>query len=225
MPATRRAATATRAVLFDFDGVLADTENIHVAAWERTFGALGWDVPPEVCARAAEQDDRRFLAEIFAARGIDGGYVAGWVERKQRLTRMMLADSPRLYPGVDELVRRLRRRRLKLAVVSVTWRENVAAVLKAARLADRFALIVGKDDVAEPKPDPSAYRLALERLGLEPGEAVALEDSPGGLAAARGAGLRCVAIGHRRPPGDWTGAAPYLPDLLDTEAALKVIVP
>ena len=64
-----------RALLFDFDGVMADTENIHVAAWQRTFADLGWEVPDEVCARAAEQDDREFLAAIFAEKKIEGGDV------------------------------------------------------------------------------------------------------------------------------------------------------
>src|SRR5262245_54222506 len=117
-----------RAILFDFDGVIADTENVHVAAWQRTFAALGWEVADDVCARAAEVDDRAFLAEIFAEKGIEGGDVEGWVRRKQRLTVQMLADSPRLYPGLAELVIRLRGR-YRLAVVSGTWRENVAVVL------------------------------------------------------------------------------------------------
>ena len=108
-----------KAVLFDFDGVLADTENIHVAAWQRTFADLGWVVPDEDCARAAEVDDRVFLAEIFDRRKIEGGDVEGWVRRKQRLTAAMLADSPRLYPGAAELVRRLSGR-VRLGLVSTT---------------------------------------------------------------------------------------------------------
>src|SRR3954452_13561914 len=113
-----------RAVPFDFDGVIADTENHHVAAWERTFGLMGWDVPPEVCARAMELDDRVFLAEVFASRQITDGNLEGWVRRKQELTVEMLRDAPRIYPGVRELVDRLRGK-ARLAVVTTTWRENI----------------------------------------------------------------------------------------------------
>ena len=67
-----------RAVLFDFDGVIADTENVHVAAWQRTFGLMGWIESDEVCARAAEIDDRAFVREVFARRKIEGD-VEGWV--------------------------------------------------------------------------------------------------------------------------------------------------
>jgi beta-phosphoglucomutase len=205
-----------RAVLFDFDGVLADTENIHVAAWERTFADLGWVVPDEVCARAMEVEDRLFLAEIFASRKIEGGDVEGWVRRKQRLTAAMLADSPRIYPGAAELVRRLSGR-VRIGIVSTTWRENLDVVLAASGLADAFEVLVGKEDVAAAKPDPEAYVLALERLRLPAGAAVALEDSESGLQAARGAAIRAIAVGHRKPPGEWVGPSQYVPDL--TEAS------
>jgi beta-phosphoglucomutase len=211
-----------RAVLFDFDGVIADTENIHVASWERTFGLMGLDVPAGACARAAEIDDRAFLAEVFAGKKIQGGDLAGWVRRKQDLALALLADSPRIYPGVAPLVRRLRGR-VRLAVVSTTWRENIETVLRATDLADAFDLVVAKQDVAAVKPAPECYRLALARLHLPAAGAVALEDSPTGLASARAAGLRCLAVGHRRPPGDWVGDAVYLPDLADTSGVLRAM--
>lgn len=197
------------AVFFDFDGVIADTENIHVAAWQRTLAALGWEASDELCARAVEVDDRAFLAEVFAKRKVEGGDVEGWVRRKQELTVTLLSHSPRLYPGIPELVEGLRGR-VRLAVVSTTWRENIATVLEASALADAFEAIVGKEDVSAVKPDPECYRLALERVGVAPEAAVALEDSPSGLSAARGAGVRALAIGHRLPRGDWAGTSEYL---------------
>src|SRR5689334_21182238 len=93
-----------RAVCFDFDGVLADTENVHVAAWQRTLARLGWDVPDDLCARAVEEDDRAFLGGLFTRLKIEGGDVEGWVRAKQVLTVALLAESPRLYPGVANLV-------------------------------------------------------------------------------------------------------------------------
>jgi beta-phosphoglucomutase len=211
-----------RALLFDFDGVLADTENIHVAAWQRTFTDFGWEVPDVVCARAVEEDDRSFLASVFVERTIEGGDVAGWVRRKQELTIAMLNDSPRLYPGVPELIRAIHGR-VRLAVVSGTWRANVEVVLRASGLTDAFELIVGKEDVDAGKPDPACYRLALKRLKIAASRAAALEDSPTGIAAARAAGLRILAVGHRRPPGDWTGPAEYLPDLTRPAKVLEIL--
>lgn len=211
-----------RAVLFDFDGVIADTENVHVAAWERTFAAMGWDVPMEVCARAAEEDDRLFLKSVFAGRGIKDGDLAGWVQRKQSLTVAMLSAFPRVYPGVKELVGALAGR-MKLAVVSGAWRENVVTVLRAAGLQSAFAQVIAKEDVERPKPDPSAYRLALAALGVGGDDAVALEDSPAGLASAQGAGVHVMAVGHRRPEPTWAGDVPFLPNLLSPDLAARII--
>src|SRR5262249_17542633 len=182
----------------------------------------GWLAPEEVCARAMELDDREFLSQVFAQHKIEGGDVEGWVRRKQVLTRAMLADSPRLYPGVTALVERLRGT-VTLAVVSTTWRENITSVLGSAGLLPAFALIGGKEDVGAQKPAPEGYRLAVQRLGVAPADAVALEDSSTGLAAARGAGLRVVAIGHRLPHGPWAGDAAFLPDLRKTDQVLDTL--
>ena len=107
-----------------------------------------------------------------------------------------------------------------MAIVTTTWRANVESVLEASGLAGAFEFAVTKEDVRGRKPDPEGYRLALARLKLPPDEVVALEDSPAGLAAARGAGLGVVAVGHRRGPGDWSGDAPYVAGLADGSLVL-----
>ena len=212
----------TLAVLFDFDGVIADTENVHVAAWQRTFGVMGWQESDETCSRAAEIDDRAFVLEVFARRKIEKGNVEGWVARKQELTLRLLADSPRVYPGVVAVVDRLRGR-ARLGVVTTTWRANVEAVLEASGLRQAFEVVVAKEDVRVPKPDPECYRLALAKLKLPVSEVVALEDSPGGLAAARGAGVRVVAVGHRKPKGEWVGDSEFVAGLDDLARVLDAL--
>jgi beta-phosphoglucomutase len=211
-----------RALFFDFDGVIADTENVHVVAWQRTLADLGWEVPDEVAARAVEMDDRVFLAELFANKKIEGGDVEGWGRRKQSLTVALLADSPRVYRGVSDLVRAVQGR-VRLGVVSTTWRANVQTVLNASGLADAFELIVGKEDVQAVKPDPECYLTALKRFNVAAAEAVALEDSPTGLQAAQGAGIRVIAVGHRLPRGDWGGTAEYVADLTPTSEVLRLL--
>lgn len=212
-----------RAVLFDFDGTLVDTENIHVAAWQRTLARMGWEVADEAAARAAEIDDRYFLQELFGRRKVEGADLDGWMALKQDLAATMLADAPRLYPGVPELVSALTARGVRLAVVTTTWRRNVEVVLGASGLADAFEAILAKEDVAAVKPDPEAYDRALKRLGLPASEAVALEDSPTGLASARAAGIEVVAVGHRRSEGGWSSGHRFLAGLADTNHALQVL--
>ncbi len=202
------------AVLFDFDGTLADTENVHVAAWQRTLARMGWELADEAAARAAEIDDRYFLQELFSRRKIEGADIDGWIRRKQEVAEMMLADARRLYPGVVELVHSLRKKKVRLAVVTTTWRRNVEVVLGAAGLIEAFELIVGKEDVAAVKPSPDAYDSRLGRLEVPAKQTVALEDSPTGLASARAAGIEAVAVGHRRREGEWSSGHRFLADLV-----------
>jgi HAD superfamily hydrolase (TIGR01509 family) len=199
-----------KAVLFDFDGVIAETENHHVVAWQRVLSVMGWQVPDEIAVRAAEVDDRDFVSNLFTLRGMPVDQVDQWVRRKQLLTVDLLRNAPRLYPGVVDVVRSLRPK-VRLAVVSGTWRENIQVVLESTGLADAFEVIVGKQDVSAQKPAPEAYHVALKRLRLSARSAVAVEDSPTGLSAARGAGLRVIAVGHRHPAGEWSGEAPFIP--------------
>jgi HAD superfamily hydrolase (TIGR01509 family) len=212
-----------KAILFDFDGVIAETENHHVAAWQRTASFMGLQITDEIAARALEVDDREFLTDLFTEREIPVDKVDEWVDRKQALTVELLRYAPRVYPGVAELVGALRDR-ARLAVVSGTWRENVEIVLHSAGLADAFGLIVAKEDVTRRKPDPEAYRLALKKLRLSPQSVAAIEDSPSGLSAAREAGIRrLIALGHRRPFGDWVGDADYLDGLKPVERLLELL--
>jgi HAD superfamily hydrolase (TIGR01509 family) len=203
--------------------VLADTENVHVAAWQRTLARMGWELTDEAAARAAEIDDRYFLQELFGRRNLEGGDLDGWIRLKQELAETMLADAPRLYPGVVELVESLRKKDVRLAVVTTTWRRNVEVVLGASGLAGAFDVIVAKEDVAAVKPSPDAYDQALRRLKITARKAVALEDSPTGLASARAAGIEVVAVGHRRRQGDWSSGHRYVANLVSTEEVLKVI--
>jgi beta-phosphoglucomutase len=222
VPVQGTGARLPEAVIFDFDGVIADTENVHIAAWERAFAVMGWTVSPEACARAAEIDDREFLAEVFAARQVAQGDLDGWVRRKQEFMRAMLGFAPRVCPGAAVLVRRLEGR-ARLAVVSSTWRENIETVLRSAAIEQPFEVVIAKEDVERCKHDPTGYHLALGRLAVAHEQAVALEDSLTGMQAARAAGLRCVLVGKSTAAPDWAGQAPYLPDLVDAEEAIRVL--
>jgi len=213
----------TEAVLFDFDGVIADTENVHVAAWQRTLARSGYELSDAAAARSAEVDDRAFLVELFARRKVEGADVEGWIRLKEGLAEALLADAPRIYPGVVALVRGLRSDGIRLGIVTTTRRRNVEIVLASAGQADAFEVIIAKEDVSAFKPAPEGYKAALDKLGIPASRAIAVEDSPSGLESARAAGLRVVAVGHRRPAGDWTGDAAYVADLADPGSVLAAL--
>lgn len=210
------------AVFFDFDGVIADTENIHIAAWEETLGEIGWELDDIDCSPAASIDDRVFFAEFLASRGVTDGDIEGWTARKQRRTIEALSRDPRIFPGVVEIVRALYDI-IPLAVVTGTWRENVETALRTAGILDAFLMIVAKDDVKRPKPAPDCYRLALSSLGVASFRAAAIEDSITGYESATAAGMTCYLVGDRiaaedRPPG-----APVLESLADPRYVLRTL--
>ena len=153
-------------------------------------------------------------------RGVVSNKIDDWVRRKQVLTVQMLRHSPRLYPGSDRLIRSLHGR-ARLAVVSGTWRENIRAVLETAGLLACFEAIVGKEDIQAGKPAPEAYQLALKKLRLAARSAVAIEDSPAGVASARAAGIRVIAVGHRHSFGEWVGDALYVSGFEPIDGLLK----
>lgn len=211
-----------RAILLDFEGVLADTENVHVAAWERTLALMGWEVSPESCVRGSEMDDHDFLTDLFFERSIVDGDIKGWVRRKQALTRQLLADVPPFYPGAAELVRQLHGKG-RLAVVATTWRENVEVVLKSANLLELIDVVVPKELIRSPKPNPACYRRALKLLTIPKEQAVVLAASFYGFTAANQADIRTLAVGHRMPKDSWPPRTAFVSDLTDPLAVLKAL--
>ena len=213
----------TRAVLFGFDGVLADTENVQIAAWQRTFRAMGWNEAEESCLQALGGDDRTFVAEVFARRKIERGDVDGWVARKRNLTVQLLRDRPRLLPGVAELVQALREADVALAVTTTARRINVETVLAASGLLDSFDVVVAGDDATETE----GYGLILAKLNLAPADVVTLERSSTGINAALDAGVRVVAVSVARL--DDLGTDPevrpitLLPDLIGLNTNLAAL--
>ena len=182
-----------RAVVFDMDGLLLDTETLwHQAEIElfRRHGAdFTFDDKLAIMGTTAE-----FTARFFAERlGRPHEEGEALFEELRQIMLGLLKIQVQGRPGAIELVERLRGQ-VKLALASNSWRDIVDAALAAAHLADAFEVIVTADDVAEGKPAPDIYLLACQRLGVAPGDSIALEDTASGIAAAKAAGLACIAV-------------------------------
>lgn len=187
----------TEAVVFDFNGTLADDEPILESIFTQLLASHGVELTTERYYRdLAGLSDPEIAARGLALRGgrADPAAVTALVRDKGLLYRRRVARRSPLRPGAAALVRALAAR-VPVGVVSGAPRADVETVLSAAGVLDLLTVVVCAEDVAAGKPDPEGYRRALAVLApVTPGAVVAVEDSPAGLAAARAAGMRCLAV-------------------------------
>lgn len=183
-----------KAILFDFDGTIVDTESACYRAWAEVYSAHGVELPLSRWAAAVGT-----AAGAFDAMGYLEGVLQRSLDRerietaRRRREQELIACEP-VRPGVRSLLLEAKQRGLKLAIASNSSRTWVEPLLRAHGLFEPFDTLCTKDDVARVKPAPDLYLLALDRLGVKPTEAVAIEDSPSGATAALAAGVWCVVV-------------------------------
>jgi beta-phosphoglucomutase-like phosphatase (HAD superfamily) len=196
------------AVIFDFDGVLADTERLHLAAFRDVFDTRGWALDDDTYFdRYMGYDDKGLFKAYAADRGValDEDELVAMVGTKGVAFRRHLGSGHVLYPGAADCLTRLDGRFL-LGVASGALRAEIIDILSAGGVLSRFRTIVGADDVSAMKPAPEPYLEAAARLGVEPRHCVAVEDSRWGLESATRAGMRTIAITNTSNPSTLTMA-------------------
>lgn len=183
-----------RALIFDFDGLILDTEGPDYQAWQEIYQDYGARLPLPVWADCIGRGHGAFdpVAYLEARIGRSLDRAALRTRHRQRCDALIAAQP--LRPGVVEYLQTARRRGLRLAVASSSSRAWVEGHLRQRDLWPFFDCLRCADDVAQTKPAPDLYQAALAALGVSPREAVALEDSPNGVLAAKRAGLFCVAV-------------------------------
>lgn len=182
-----------KALFFDFDGMVCDTESAARRSWEELYTRLGHSLPGEVWARMAGRSNGHEVATSDLATRI--GRPITTAELAWRGARKLaLANEEPLRPGIADLISAAQERGLRLAVVSSSGAAWVRPHLTRLGILHHFDPVVTGDDEPRHKPAPDLYFRALSETGLAAVDVVAFEDSPSGVAAATTAGLRCVAI-------------------------------
>ncbi len=182
-----------RALIFDFDGLILDTEVPGFQAWQETYRAHGCDLPFAVwaqCIGTSEGFNPYDYLEEQVGRRVDRETIASTIRHR---CAEMLQDQPPL-PGVQDYLTDAKRLNLQLAVASSSPRTWVAGHLTRLGLIEHFVSLTCADDVQRTKPDPALYQTAMQSLGVRADQAIALEDSPNGILAAKRAGLFCVVV-------------------------------
>lgn len=206
-----------RALLFDLDGTLAETDTLHFEEWRGLLSRQGieadWDLyqrrisgrlNPDIAA-----DLLPHLSETEAGRLLD--------EKESEFRRRTTELVP--LPGLTEVLKKSRQRDMMTALVTNAPAENARAMTEALDLAGFFDAEVLAGDLPAGKPDPVAYSTALRKLGVGAEEALAFEDSPSGIASAVGAGIVTVGIASTHDPQKLieAGASHAYPDFDDAE--------
>lgn len=210
------------AVLFDFDGVLVDTEFAIYQAWARTFHAHGHHLPLEVYTHCIGSDfatwsPKTHLEELT-------GLAFDWhdldAQRQAEILRDLTHEGP--MPGVIDLLKMLARKGIRRAVVSSSSHQWVDGWLEKLAFADCFEVVVCRGDAPQIKPAPDLYLAAAERMDLRPDECLVIEDSLNGVLAAQAAGMQVWVVPNRVTAGlDFSAAEKIFTSLTMLSDALR----
>lgn len=183
-----------KAVIFDVDGTLLDTERIYMQAWKDAAAELGYEITDELLRKT------RAINVKEAARIFESEIGNGFSYDKTRVVRVRIAEeiiqreSPILKPGVTELLAFLQEKRIRLSVASSTHLKGTKEHLSESGILEPFEVAVGGDMVTKGKPNPDIFLKAAELLHLAPEECLVVEDSPAGIRAAHAAGMKAVLV-------------------------------
>jgi HAD superfamily hydrolase (TIGR01509 family) len=230
--------TELRALLFDVDGTLADTEEVHRQAFNAAFAEAGldWDwsadLYHELLAVTGGKERIRYYLERerpeFELPPEGDEFIAGLHRRKTHYyVEMLTTGQVPLRPGVERLIREAHQQGLRLAVVTTTTPDNVTALFRhsfGAFEEDWFELVAAGGIVPHKKPAPDIYHYALADMGLTADECLALEDSENGMKAAHAAGIDVlITVNRYTDQHDFTGAAVVLDHLGEPAMPCKLI--
>jgi HAD superfamily hydrolase (TIGR01509 family) len=209
MPAITAHPATFAATLFDYNGVLANDETVHLAAFQDALIPLGITLTEaDYWAKYLGFDDVGAFGAILvdSGRALDPAQIAALVEAKRPLYRARAEASLPLFPGASELIRR-RAAAGPVGIVSGALRDEIELGIDALGVRELIVSVVAAEDTRASKPDPHGYLLGIEALSkLVPRSdalrALVIEDSLAGIEAAKSAGLPCVAVGHSYPEAE-----------------------
>lgn len=182
-----------QAFLFDMDGVITNSMPYHYEAWRRIFEGFGISVSREEILKREGEQGLVTLETVLSRQGLQLSLEEKRKALEDKEAAFRSLARPTLFPGAEAIVRALRERGKRLALVTGTSRQEAETNLPPS-LIGCFDVLVSGDMVSRGKPHPEPYRTALRRLGASAEDGLVIENAPYGIRSAKGAGLRCIAV-------------------------------
>ncbi|KFN02453.1 HAD family hydrolase [Bacillus clarus] len=181
-----------KAIIFDFDGLIVDTETIWFQSFRDVVHGYGGELPLEEFAKCIGTTDE--VLYTYIKEQLREQFNESVLKEKVSILHKEKMKMPVARDGVKEYLEEAKELGLKIGLASSSSREWVVGFLDALEIREYFEVIKTREDVEKVKPDPALYKVAIEELGIKPSEAVVFEDSLNGLEAAIAAGLKCVVV-------------------------------
>ncbi|MGE3821377.1 MAG: HAD family hydrolase [Isosphaeraceae bacterium] len=222
MPQTTPEGFLPRAVVFDLDGLMFDTEALFAKVIADMLAARGKPPNPEI------------MRAMIGRRAVEAGEAFRVLSGIDEPTEALMAEARRRFhdevdeavhptPGLFSLLALLESRGIPRGVATSSRRAYAEQLIGRHGLLEHFAFLLTSEDVTRGKPDPEIYRKAAERFGVSPGSMIVLEDSAAGLASAKAAGAFAVGVPHEHSPAESLVAADWIVDRLDAPELMDLI--
>jgi len=186
------------AVIWDMDGVIADTAPYHLKAWQEVFQKRGVKFTEEDFRHHFGQRNDTIIRTTLGAERSQSE-IETIANEKENNYRQRVRQNVRPLPGAVKLIKSLEQQGFSAALASSAPIENIQLVMQELGIEDAFPAIVSGREVKEGKPSPQGFRLAAQKLGVEPENCIVIEDAPAGITAAKRAGMHCLAVTNTHP--------------------------
>ncbi len=198
MRITPRPTIKARAVIWDMDGVIADTAPYHLKAWQKVFQKSGVNFTEDDFRHNFGQRNDTIIKNILGEQ-VSQSEMETIAREKEKTFRKVVGQNITPLPGAIKLMKSLGEHGFKMAIASSAPMENIRLVTQGLGIDNYFHSIVTGQDVTEGKPSPQGFLLAAKKLGVEPEDCIVIEDAVAGVTAAKRAGMHCIAVTNTHP--------------------------
>lgn len=204
-----------KAVLFDMDGLLVDSETLGIEVVIEVCKELGFDITPDEQQGFIGVTDEKFYRDLFEKRNLSFD-IPSVLKRQFSTYEELLRTRLHFFDGATTVPQKIKDKNFKLALVSGSTRNQIEIILNKLNILNCFDVIISSEDIQKSKPDPEGYLLAATSLGVKPEECVVLEDARTGVLAGKSAGMKVIAVINKGVQ-DLSAADEIVQDLLAAE--------